>query len=768
MKKTLLCTAALASAIGIDAQPRLTHDNIDDVLASMTLREKATLVVGSGWGSMIAGMTGSSRILVSGAAGTTREIARLGIPHTVLADGPAGLRINPTRKKTERTFYCTAFPVGTAIASSWDTQMVQDMTMAMGNEVLEYGVDVLLAPGMNIHRNPLCGRNFEYFSEDPVLSGNIASAYVKGIQSNGVGVSLKHFAANNQETARQSNDARVDVRALREIYLRNFEIAVKGASPWTVMSSYNRLNGEFTQQSHDLLTKVLREEWGFDGIVMTDWGSKKGTAAAVHAGNDLMEPGMGFEIRRIVSAVRKGTLSEEELDRSVRRILEFIVKTPRFRGYKYTDAPDLASHSAIARHSASQSMVLLKNSGGTLPLKGVGNIALFGVSSVDFVAGGTGSGHVNKQHMVNLEQGLQNAGFKLDEDLREFYNAHVAGSTRKGSPLLPGGAGLLLGESKVEEPSLPHELITGAEKGSDMAIVVIGRNSGEGADRTVRGDFELSDVERGLLEGVSEVFHKAGKRVVVVLNIGGVIETASWKDIPDAILLCWQGGQEGGDSTADVLTGKVTPSGKLPMTFPVNLMDHPSSRFFPIGQEKPLKKSAITPYSEGIWVGYRYFDTFGVKVSYPFGFGLSYTTFEYSDPVLKATRDGSFTAKVTVTNTGPVEGREVVQVYISAPGGGLQKPSRELKAFGKTGTLAPGQSETLSFTFTLYDLASFNPSANRWESAEGEYKVGFGRNVSDIPLSVSFTLDEPSVFPVSGAWVHTAPGEVSTFSLQKP
>ena len=289
MKKIFAIGAMLLGSVAMFAQPQLSKDNIDEVLGAMTLDEKATLLVGGGWGSMTAGsMTASSEVLVAGAAGTTRPIERLGIPATVLADGPAGLRISPTRTNDPNTYYCTGFPVGTVMASMWDTALVQELTTAMGNEVLEYGADVLLAPGMNLHRNPLCGRNFEYFSEDPFLTGKTAAAYIKGIQSNGVGVSVKHYAANNQEVNRMENDSRVSQRALRELYLKGFEIAVKEADPWTVMSSYNKLNGEYTQQSHGLLTTVLRDEWGFNGIVMTDWGTKQGTVKAVKAGNDLM------------------------------------------------------------------------------------------------------------------------------------------------------------------------------------------------------------------------------------------------------------------------------------------------------------------------------------------------------------------------------------------------------------------------------------------------------------------------------------------------
>ena len=763
MKKIFMTMAAIVLVLPMMAQPKLTKDNIDEVLAAMTLQEKATLVVGSGWGSMIAGITGGSQILVSGAAGTTQAIPRLGIPNTVLADGPAGLRINPTREGTKATFYCTGFPVGTAIASSWDVELVENMTKAMGNEVLEYGVDVLLAPGQNLHRNPLCGRNFEYFSEDPVLSGNISAAYVKGVQSNGVGVSVKHYAANNQETARDHNDAQISERALRELYLKNFEITVRKASPWTVMSSYNKVNGEYTQQSYKLLTKALREDWGFTGIVMTDWGAKDGTVDAVKAGNDLMEPGMPFETQRIIDAVNNGTLPMADLDRNVRRMLEYIVRTPRFNGYKYSDKPDLKAHAKVARAAATESMVLLKNDGGVLPLEGVKNVALFGATSVDFVAGGTGSGNVNKAYVVNMVQGLENAGFKLDESLKDFYQKYVdfARINPKDIPL--GGAGILLGEAKVDEAPVTRAFVESKVAGNDLAIVVIGRNSGEGADRQVEDDFDLSATERSLLSNVCNAFHLAGKKVVVVLNIGGVIETASWKAMPDAILLAWQPGQEGGDAIADVLTGKVNPSGKLPMTFPVQFTDHRSSYNFPLGNE-PSGTSAFsfmgdntrttvnhvdyTKYEEDIWVGYRYFDTFGKEVSYPFGFGLSYTSFEYSKPTVTVAKDGTVTANVLVTNSGKVAGKEAVGLYVSAPAGGLEKPAKELKAFAKTRLLAPGESQVLSFKVTPYELASFNEAANRWEAAAGTYTFGFGRNVSDIPVQFKATVKAAQTFSV--------------------
>ena len=761
MKKALLTLAALASAFVAMAQPQLRKDNIDEVLAAMTLEEKATLLVGGARAQIVNGVTSGVAAQVPGAAGNTRPIERLGIPGTILADGPAGLRISPTREGTNQTFYCTGFPVGTLLASSGDTALVEDVTTAMGNEVLEYGVDVLLAPGMNIHRNPLCGRNFEYFSEDPLLSGKMAAAYVRGVQKNGVGTSIKHYMANNQETNRNENDARISQRALREIYLKNFEIAVKEADPWTVMSSYNKLNGEYTQQKYDLLTTVLRDEWGFKGIVMTDWGNKAGTVKSAAAGNDLMEPGAQNEIDRIIAAVKDGSLPIADVDRNVHRMLEYIVRTPAFRKYKNSNKPDLNAHAAVARKAADEAMVLLRNEANTLPLKGNEKVALYGVSALDFVAGGTGSGDVNKAYVVNMKDAMQKAGFALDKGLVDFYDSFVAFD--KAQFAISGIQTGWFTRRKLSEVALPANAIQAEARNNDVAVIVLGRNAGEGADRRQIDDFELTTIERELLRDVSTAFRAAGKKVVVVLNIGGVIETASWKNMVDAILLPWSPGQEGANAVADVLTGKVNPSGKLPMTFPVNFMDHPSSANFPFNYTRPqnagpgpefgrgpqmqVKDVDYTEYSEGIWVGYRFFDTKGVAVSYPFGFGLSYTSFSYSKPVVKAVANG-FEASVTVTNTGAVAGKEVVELYVSAPAGGLEKPARELRAFAKTCALKPGESQTLTMKVDNYGIASFNEAASAWEAPAGTYKVAFGASVEDIKATADYKLGKAQTWPV--------------------
>ncbi|MCR4824029.1 MAG: glycoside hydrolase family 3 C-terminal domain-containing protein, partial [Bacteroidales bacterium] len=582
------------------------------------------------------------------------------------------------------------------------------------------------------------------------------AAYVRGVQKNDVGTSIKHYAANNQETNRNENDARVSERALREIYLKNFEIAVKEGRPWTVMSSYNQLNGEYTQQKKDLLTTILRDEWGYKGIVMTDWGNKAGTVKSAWSGNDLMEPGNQNEIDRIVAGVRDGSLDIKDVDRNVRRMLEYIVRTPAFAKYKFSNKPDLQAHAAVARRAAGEAMVLLRNE-GALPIKDAKKVALYGATALDFVAGGTGSGDVNKAYVVNMQQALEGAGFTLDASLLDFYRKSLDLAAAQRA-LTSTGYDWFRGNPRIAEPAIPVEAIKLEAERNDIAIVVIGRNAGEGADRKMMDDFELTANERALLQNVSATYHAAGKQVVVVLNIGGVIETNSWKNLVDAIVLPWSPGQEGANAIADVLTGKVNPSGKLPMTFPVNFMDHPSSANFPYdytrpqnfgrGGQRAVKDVDYTDYEEGIYVGYRYFRTAGKEVSYPFGYGLSYTSFSYTKPVVKATADG-FEASVTVTNTGSVAGKEVVELYVTAPEAGLAKPACELKAFAKTRELKPGESQTLTMKVSNYDIASFNDTASAWEAPAGNYDVRFGASVEDIRATAAYKLKKAQTWPVN-------------------
>jgi beta-glucosidase len=737
---------------------------IDDMIAKMTLEEKAGLVVGTGMNVAGADEAASATLtekLVPGAAGATSDLSRLGITPMVLADGPAGLRINPTRADEAATYYCTAFPIATLLASSWDTELVQLVGEAVGKEVLEYGVDILLAPALNLHRNPLCGRNFEYYSEDPLLTGKMTAAMVRGVQSQNVGTTIKHFAANNQETNRFTVDTIVSERALREIYLEGFRIAVQEAQPWAVMSSYNKINGTYTSQSYDLLTRVLREDWGFQGFVMTDWLGGDDSIAQMEAGNDLLMPGNPTQRENIIAAVNEGRLDEGVLDRNVARILHILFKSPRYNQYPYSNEPDLEAHARVARRAAAEGMVLLKNREAALPFAaGVKTVAVFGNTSYKIITGGTGSGDVNEAYSVALIEGLENTGYSVHGSLKEAYAAFIKDAEAKQTP----GEGLLaqfMPKPRVQEMAVTERIAGKAASETDIGLITIGRNSGEFMDRQEEGDFYLTDREKDLIRTVSRAFQQEGKMAVVVLNIGGVIETASWRDDPDAILLAWQPGQEAGNSIVDVLSGKVNPSGKLADSFPLLYKDVPSASNFPgtvLGPDEPstgdsgrggfglANNRAEVVYEEDIYVGYRYYDSFDKEVAYEFGYGLSFTQFEYANLKLGSEEfKDTITFSVDVKNVGPVAGKEVVQVYLSAPAEKLNKPQAELAAFAKTGLLEAGQSQTLNFELSARDLASFVTAESSWIAEAGQYEVKIGASSRDIRLSAPFSLDKEIV-----------------------
>ena len=774
MKKLLTIGLFTATfTMTTNAQPQLRADNIDEVLKAMTLEEKAKLLVGGannffGTGAVV----GGEADLVAGAAGTSPAIPRLGIPATVLTDGPAGVRIDPTRKGTDKTYYATAFPIGSCLASTWNTELVSKVGEAIGNETKEYRCDVILGPGMNLHRNPLCGRNFEYYSEDPLLTGKIAAAYINGVQSQGAGVSAKHFAVNSQETDRTAVDERVSQRAARELYLRGFEIAVRESDPWTVMASYNQVNGQYSMGNHDLLTKILRDDWGYKGIVMTDWiGIREGleTISEVHAGNDLMEPGQPAQVEEIIKGVKEGKLDIADVDRNVRRMLEYIVKTPSFHQYPASNAPDFKAHAAITRQSAAEGIVLLKNN-GVLPFRTEGNlspltshhspliktVALFGENSYDFLSGGTGSGCVHPPYVVDMLQGLENTGIKSSATLTDIYRKYIDYARVKFQAERHPAKWFqteYMGQQKYPEISLSPIAIDKEVKAADAAIITIGRQAGEGIDRDIDTEFNLIPEERSLIVDVCNAFHAAGKPVIVIINSGSVIETASWSGYPDAILCAWQPGMEGGNSIADLLTGKVNPSGKLTMTWPIAATDHASTKNFPgniddysfqmmVGNKMPIPGHAYTNHEEDIYVGYRYFDTFNREVAYPFGFGLSYTTFEMSKPAVKAKGNSAVEVSVTVKNTGAVAGKEVAQVYVTAPKGRLEKPAQELKAFAKTRELQPGESQTLTMTIPVRNLASFDEAGSQWLTEAGTYTFRIGFSSRDIKASLPLALKE--------------------------
>lgn len=759
-KKMVLTVAVGALSVTMTAQtaPQLNANNIEEVIKAMTLEEKAQLLVGGGNDGFVGSgaMLGHQKKFVPGAAGTTVAIPRLGIPATVQCDGPAGVHIDAYREGDSRNYYATGFPVGTCLASTWNTDLVRKVGEAIGNETLEYGCDVVLGPGMNLHRNPLCGRNFEYYSEDPVVTGLMGTAFVLGVQSQGVGVSAKHFAVNSQESDRTRVDERLSQRALRELYLKGFEMMVRKSNPWTIMSAYNKVNGVYAQGNKDLLTNILRNDWGYKGIVETDWIGKREDLPVeqeVAAGNDLMMPGYPAQVKDIVNAVKSGKLDVNDVDRNVRRMLEYIVKTPRFKGYKYSGEPDLKAHAAITRQSSTEGMVLLKNN-AALPIRGLKTVALFGVNSYDFMSGGLGSGAVNVGYSVDMVTGLKNIGVATTPQLTEIYQNYVKYAKAKlKADKNPMMWFLNQGQPKLDEIDITERCVANEEPKADAAIITIGRQAGEGMDRQINGEFNLSKTEQDMIFRVSDAFHAKGKKVIVIINSGSVMETASWRDRVDAILVAWQPGIEGGNSVADILTGKVNPSGKLTMTWPIAATDHPSTANFAKEYDMYTYKNMegwgkgnipgvdFSNHEEDIYVGYRYFDTFKKDVAYPFGFGLSYTTFEMGKPSVKA-NGKNIEVSVTVKNTGKVAGKQVAQVYVTAPKGAYEKPAKELKTFGKTRELKPGESQTLKMTLEKRDLASFDEANSQWKVDAGNYLFQVGTDVESIKGTATLKVAE--------------------------
>ena len=728
-----------------------TADRVENLLSLMTIDEKIHLLKGSGMASGL-GMTEPGEG-IPGAVGTIVPTPRLGLPTVYLSDGPAGLRIQPTREGEDRTYYCTAFPIGTLLSSTWNADLVYQVGDAMGTEAVEYGIDVILGPGANIHRHPFCGRNFEYYSEDPVLTGLIGASMVNGIEQNGVGTSVKHYVANNQESDRFKNDVIVSERAMREIYLKGFEIIVEKSQPWTIMSSYNKVNGTYTSESKYLLTDILRDEWGFEGLVVTDWYGGTNAAAQISAGNDLLEPGTKKQWDALIEAHEAGELSEADIDTSVRRILKLIIDSRKFRNYQFGNDPDLDAHANIARQAAAEGIVLLKND-ATLPVSPSSKVALLGVTSFDFIAGGTGSGDVNEAYTISLEQGLGNTGFSISETTKSIYQDH-----RNANPkefIKPEGIKAMFTPYDPPEITYTTEQMAQIADESDVAIITIGRNSGEGGDRVEADDFLLSEQENEMIKMACTTFHARDKKVIVVLNIGGVIETASWSKQPDAIVLAWQGGQEGGNAVADVLKGAVNPNGKLPMTFPVHLSDHASNANFPLGgtsmgftdmltgteevpEEEKVRNLDYTIYEEGIYVGYRHFDKADLQVAYPFGFGLSYTSFEFLDPVAIVEND-TIHISLSVQNSGESAGKEVVQVYLAKTNTKIDRPVRELKSFAKTQNLLPGSSQEIKIKIPVTDLRYWDETANGWALEGGEYSVHLGASSRDIKHIIEISI----------------------------
>jgi len=745
------------------AQSGLSNNNLEekarDIISKMTLNEKIGMIVGDGRFLNVGNPNAieNGKGIIINDQRSKLVIPRLGVRTTAMADGPAGLNREPNKEGQANFQFTTAFPTETCLSSTWNTSLVKEIGKAFGEEILEYDFDLILAPGVNIHRNPKDGRGFEYYSEDPFLTGKMAASMVQGVQSNGVGTTLKHFAAHNQQANRHYFNAVISQRALREIYLRGFEIAVREGKPKAIMPSYNKINGFYTSQNPQLLKTIARKEWGFNGLYVTDFDGKGSAAAKVRAGSDILMSGNMQEYNELQKAIRDKTLDESTLDANLLDILKFKLNSPRANGYIPSAKPDLSAHAKIARTAAGEGMILLKNKNNALPLhlKKEKKVALFGKISYFLIAFGTGSGSVRSyKHRVSVNEGLQKAGFKIPKNMETYYLDYIDQIKRenlvppyfdnpkmrkdngiKGNQAPPHFKNRLVAFSK--EKVVSREEIKKYESKTDVAIITLGRSAGENYEN---GYLPITKIEMDLLRNVSEIFHAAGKKVVVVLNIGGVWETISWREYADAILLAWLPGQEGGHAVADILSGKVNPSGKLPDSFPLKYEDVPSADSF---HGEPKENPVNSFYKEGIYVGYRYYDSFGVPTAYEFGFGLSYTTFSYSDLKLSSTNFNSkLKVTVTVKNTGKVAGKEVVQLYLSAPVTEIEKPVQELKGFAKTRLLKPGESQELSFVLDEHSLASFWSGMSAWVADKGNYEVRIGASSTDIKLKTSFRLDK--------------------------
>ena len=760
---TLVTTQLLIQACTNNRLPQLGQNKIENVIAAMTPDEKIGMSVGDGkfLPATESKTTEQGTGIIIANQNSKMVIPRLGITSSALTDGPSGVNRDPHPAGATEYSYTTAFPTSTCLAATWNLDLIEKVGRAFGNEVLEYDYDVVLMPALNLHRNPKCGRNFEYYSEDPLLSGKLAGAMVRGVQSNGVGATLKHFLANNQETNRRSYNAVISQRALREIYLRGFEIAVKEGQPKAIMTSYNKVNGYYTAETPELLNDIVRQEWGFKGVFMTDFDGYGSAVAKVRAGNNMLMGGSKDEVKELTEALKNKTLDESTLNKNLVYNMELKLNSPRAKGYIPSQKPDLEAHARIAREAAGEGLVLLKNEKNTLPFKGVKSVAVFGKISYYLIEAGTGSGGIrSNKYAISVNEGLKDAGYQVLKELEDSYTAFNASIMEQNlvpdyfnNPVMLANNGIkddkAPGHFKKrlipfhDEMAITQDQIKKQVANSDIAVITLGRSGGEGYDN---GYLPTSEAELSLVRNVCETYHAAGKKVVVVLNIGGVCETASWKNFPDAILVAWQPGQEGGYAIADVLKGAINPSGKLPDSFFMKVEDVSSAKTFP---GEPADNPVNSFYKEGIYVGYRFYDTFNVPTSYEFGYGLSYTTFDYSNLKLSSKIFADLiTVTVQIKNTGALPGKEVVELYLSAPTSGAEKPSQELKGFAKTQLLKPGEMETLSFELNKRSLASFQSGNSAWVADNGDYQIRIGASSKDIRLKGSFNLPQDQIVEI--------------------
>jgi len=667
--------------------------DIQAIVSKMTLEEKAALCTGStSW--------------------STVSVERLGIPEMIVSDGPHGVRRVPdVNSLAKKSLPATCFPTASCLASSWDVDLLHTLGEALAEECLALNVDVLLGPGVNMKRSPLGGRNFEYYSEDPYLAGELATSLIDGVQGKGVGTSIKHFAANNQEYQRNSINAEVDERTLYEIYLPAFETAVKRTQPWTVMCAYNKVNGPYCSEHHELLVDILKNKWGFEGLVVSDWFAVHDRVASLKGGLDLEMPGpQHSRVQAVIEAVRSGELDEQILDESVRRILNIVFKaqeTPNGGVF------DVDAHHKLARKIAAEGMVLLKNN-GLLPLNGQQHIAVIGRAAKEAHFQGGGSSHINPTKVAIPFNELQGQAGDAELSYAEGYPAD--GTFR---------------QDLIDEA-------VGLAQSADVALLYIALPSFKESEGYDRPDLDLTEQQIALIKEVA----KAQPNTVVILNNGAPVAMSAWIDDVAAVLEAWMMGQAGGGAIADILFGKVNPSGKLAETFPIKTADTPAHINWPGG-------AGAVRYGEGIFIGYRYYDAKDMPVQHPFGYGLSYTNFTYSNPTLSAAtfRDvDGLTVTVDVTNTGDISGKEVVQLYVHDQKSELVRPEKELKGFSKV-DLQPGETRTISFELDFRAFAYYHPKYQQWITEDGEFDILIGASSTDIRHTLMTTLNSTLELP---------------------
>lgn len=687
--------------------------HLNAIIDQMTLAEKAALCTGA-------------------SAWTTTPVARLGVPELFFSDGPHGVRrITDVHAIAAQSLPATCFPAACLLAATWDVDLLREVGQAIAQECLALKVDVVLGPSNNMKRTPLCGRNFEYFSEDPYHSGQLVTGYIQGVQSLGVGVSLKHYAANNQEFQRFSINAEVDERALREIYLPAFEMAVKQARPWTVMCAYNKLNSVYCSEHHQLLVDILKNEWGFEGLVVSDWGAVHDRVAALKGGLDLEMPGpKERRVQAVIEAVNKGDLDEAILDEAVRRILGIVFKAAETsKGGEF----DVEAHHALARRIAGEGIVLLKNN-GLLPLHKPQSIAVIGRAAQDPHFQGGGSSYINPT--------------KIDIPIDELQK--LAGQAKLSyAPGYP--ADLSFGQSLIDEA-------VALAQAAEVALIYVALPSSIESEGYDRAGLELTTQQVALIRAVSA----AQPQTVVILNNGSAVAMQAWLDGPAAVLEAWLMGQAGGGAIADILFGRVNPSGKLAETFPRKLSDTPAYLNYP-------GSNGVVRYGEGIFIGYRYYEAKEMAVLFPFGHGLSYTSFAYSNLKVSANtfKDvAGLTISVDVTNTGQLAGKEIVQVYVADHQAKLVRPPKELKGFAKV-KLEPGQTKTVTIALDWRAFAYYHPGYGRWITEDGQFDLHIGASSSDIRLSETVSLESTITLPsllnpesTIREWLEDAQGKV--------